>query len=179
MNKAKAIADHLLENDDVDINDFMRDQGVVPKSDNRRVIRYAVTHINRDGMRTLTRANQGRNHFVNKEQAEQWIQTVYGNTPEATIRQVYGPQALGTFEVRPVECYSHGDAIGIFFKESSHDLEKEWDRLDSTGQYNQQRTITQKLRQMQPKPKPVNKIVPSAKGKDLFANMREVVNKSV
>jgi len=31
------------------------------------------------------------------------------------LEQVYGIQSTGTFEVGQVQCYDHGDAVGIYF----------------------------------------------------------------
>lgn len=67
------------------------------------VTRYALTHVNREGMRQLTRAN--REAFL------------LANTI-ACLESAYGKQAVGTFEVRPVQCYTSGDAgdaVGIYF----------------------------------------------------------------
>lgn len=77
--------------------------------------RYVPTHVNRDHMRTLSRPNQGRNHFDDRAAAQKWIDAVMENTSVETIKQVYGEQAVGTFEVRAVECYDHGDAVGRYF----------------------------------------------------------------
>lgn len=76
---------------------------------------YVVTHIDRHGMRTLTFANQGRNHRRTAEEAQHHLDEILKHTSEETLRQCYGPKAIGTFEVRPVECYSHGDAKRVYF----------------------------------------------------------------
>jgi hypothetical protein len=39
-------------------------------------IMFAITKINEDGVRTLARANQGRNHFETKKLAEQYLKDV-------------------------------------------------------------------------------------------------------
>lgn len=76
------------------------------------IIRYAVTHINKGGMRQLSLANQGRNHFDTPEAAEKWLAAFVG---EHRSRLSGGrPETLA---VRPVECYLHGDAVGIYFDE--------------------------------------------------------------
>ena len=76
---------------------------------------FALTHVNRDNMRTLSRSNQGRNHFDTKEQADKWLAGFLENNSQDSIIQVFGKQALGTFEIHPVECYMHGDAVGVWF----------------------------------------------------------------
>jgi hypothetical protein len=78
-------------------------------------IMYAITHVNKAGMRTLSRPNQGRNHFETRKAAEDLLRAMLKNNSPETMRQVYG--ADPRFEVRPVECYDHGDAIGIYFEE--------------------------------------------------------------
>ena len=70
---------------------------------------YAITHVGRDGLRTLTRANQGRNHFETREAAERYLAAMLANNSPDTLRDF--PQ----MEVRPVKCYEHGDAVGVYF----------------------------------------------------------------
>lgn len=77
---------------------------------------YAVTHVNKDGMRTLTYANQGRNHCDKREDAERKLAALVQNTTVDRLEQIFGNQALGTFDVREVDCYDHGDAKSIWFK---------------------------------------------------------------
>jgi hypothetical protein len=73
---------------------------------------YAITHRNRDGMRILTFPNQGRNHYDTQEAAVQALQQFRDN---GSIRNVIGETGYRTLEVRPVTCYDHGDAVGIYF----------------------------------------------------------------
>lgn len=75
---------------------------------------FAITHLNRDGVRQLTRANQGRNHFASEADAERYL-ALFKQSNEASLAQVFGQQAVDTFAVRPVKCYEHGDAVGIYF----------------------------------------------------------------
>ena len=77
---------------------------------------YAVTHVNEDGIRQLSYANQGRNHSETKEEAERKLVPFISNNSESQLSSAFGKQALGTFEVRPVECYDHGDAVRIYFE---------------------------------------------------------------
>lgn len=69
--------------------------------------RYAITHIARDGLRVLTFANQGRNHYDDQADAVRGLASFLQCNPEQTLRDIYGDQAIGTFEVTPVECYDH------------------------------------------------------------------------
>jgi hypothetical protein len=81
-------------------------------------ILYAITHINDDGMRTLTFANQGRNHYQARKDAEAALAAYLSN---GSLRdRVLGDKA-DTLEVRAVECYDHGDAMGIYFSDAIHE----------------------------------------------------------
>lgn len=81
----------------------------------KTITRYAATCVNREGMRTLMRANQSHSHWDSREDAQKWVDAVVGANSEANLEQVWGKQAIGTFEVRPVECYEHGDAVSVYF----------------------------------------------------------------
>lgn len=76
---------------------------------------FAITHVNRDGMRQLSRANQGRCHFTTEVEASRYLELFKQNNAQTSLAQIYGAQSVGTFAVRPVECYDHGDAKGIYF----------------------------------------------------------------
>jgi len=78
-------------------------------------IRFALTHVDKHGMRALTYANQGRNFFNTKEAADKRLADTLANNSEERLADVFGPQSIGTFEVRPVECYDNGDAVGVYF----------------------------------------------------------------
>lgn len=78
-------------------------------------LRYAITHVGRDGLRKLTFANQGRNHHDHKQDADRVLASFVQNNPAETLRDIYGDQAPGTFEVTRVECYDHGDATRTVF----------------------------------------------------------------
>lgn len=71
--------------------------------------RFAVTHINKDGMRTLSFGNQGRNHYDTFEDAAMMIDAMRRNNSPERIAQFYGTP--DTLEVRD----AHGDAKGIYF----------------------------------------------------------------
>lgn len=76
---------------------------------------FALTHVNEYGHRRLTRANQGRNHFETKEKGEEYLATFLKNNSQERLDSVFGKCSAGTFEIRPVLCYHHGDAKGIYF----------------------------------------------------------------
>lgn len=71
---------------------------------------FAITHVNADGMRGLTFANQGRNHHETREAAQAYLDAVAPSLRE----KVLGALA-DSLEVREVECYAHGDAVGVWF----------------------------------------------------------------
>ncbi len=76
------------------------------------VKRYVVTHINKDGMRTLASAQQGRNTYATQEEAQKHLDAMLSNNSMDTLRSVYG----FPLEVRECECYpNHFDPIGIWF----------------------------------------------------------------
>lgn len=78
------------------------------------VVRFVVTHIGRDGMRTLAMACQGRYTYDTPYPAHQWIKDATKNNSADTLRSVFGsPPSL---EVRPVECWPvHFDPKGVYF----------------------------------------------------------------
>lgn len=76
-------------------------------------IRFAPTYINKDGMRTLARANQGHNHFDTREDAEKWLAAVLSN-PNSDKR-MWGD--VSKMRVDAIECHDHGDALGIWIND--------------------------------------------------------------
>ena len=71
--------------------------------------RFAITHINSTGLRTLTFANQGRNHYATYAEAEEAMRMYEPELPKVLMGRA------DTLEVREVECYENGDAKGIYF----------------------------------------------------------------
>jgi len=88
---------------------FVYDTRTPEQIKNSRVWLFAVTYVNKDGMRTLFRANQGRNHFPTLEAAEIWFQAVSNNNSNDILEE------YPNREIRPVLCYPHGDAVGVYF----------------------------------------------------------------
>lgn len=70
---------------------------------------FAITHVNRNGVRTLTFVNQGRNHYATADAANAAMQDY-----EPDLRAKVLGNMADTLEVRPVECYGNGDAVAIF-----------------------------------------------------------------
>jgi hypothetical protein len=74
------------------------------------MILYAITHVGKHGLRQLTFANQGRNHYKTEEDAQTNLELY-----KPDLRAKVIGDAADTLEVRPVECYDSGDARGIYF----------------------------------------------------------------
>lgn len=75
-----------------------------------QVIRYAITHVQRDGLRTLTFANQGRHHYETRAAADAALDAF---RPSLATRMPGGADPA-TLKVCAVVCYDHGDAIGTY-----------------------------------------------------------------
>lgn len=73
--------------------------------------RFAITHFNKEtGVRQLTFANQARNLYDTRTDAEKAMSLF-----EPDLRSKILGDAANTLEVREVECYDNGDATGIYF----------------------------------------------------------------
>jgi len=78
------------------------------------VVRYVVTYINRDHMRALAHAMQGRRTFETPEAAAAWIEAARANNSPAALAPVYGD--VDRLAVRAVACYpGHHDPIAMYF----------------------------------------------------------------
>jgi hypothetical protein len=93
------------------------------------VIRYVVTHINQDGMRTLCGPAQGRNTKETAAEAQDHLDAMMQNNrlEGNLLAGVYGLP----LEVRPVKCYpGHFDPMGIYFdtEGSMEHVNRETDR---------------------------------------------------
>lgn len=80
------------------------------------VTRYVVTHIGTNGERRMTApARQGRYTHATPEEAAQEMRDIL-NVKENNndIPGVFGAQAVGTFEVRPIKCWpGHFDPASL------------------------------------------------------------------
>ena len=82
------------------------------------VIRYIISNIDKDDMRSMTYPCQGRNTRGSKQEAQKDLQDFLSANTEDQIVRIFGKQAAGTFEVSAVECYDgHFDPVGVFVKE--------------------------------------------------------------
>jgi len=76
------------------------------------VIRYVVTHIGRDGMRTLAMPQQGRFTYASAAEAQAWIDAAMEAQSIETMRALYGLP----LEVRACPCWpGHFDPKQIYF----------------------------------------------------------------
>lgn len=81
------------------------------------VIRYVVTHINEDGMRTLCGPAQGRLTNATPEEAQVLLDNIIKNNRLEMNGRIAGVYGL-PLEVRPVKCYpGHFDPMGVFFND--------------------------------------------------------------
>lgn len=80
-------------------------------------VRYVISHIDKDGLRKMTRAQQGRNTHATPEEATEYLEAFLQSNTKPTLAGVYGSQALGTFKVSAIECWSgHNDPKGIYIR---------------------------------------------------------------
>jgi len=74
--------------------------------------RFAITHVDINGLRTLTLSKQGRDTWGTREEAEQWL---------AAARDSLRCKSLGvlanSLRVDEVECYAHGDPVSTYHGE--------------------------------------------------------------
>ena len=68
------------------------------------VTRFVVTFVHRCGERRIAGAVQARNTFATEGAALRSLNDLLENA-DNDIPGVFGPQSVGTFEVRPVECW--------------------------------------------------------------------------
>jgi hypothetical protein len=73
--------------------------------------------MNKDGMRRMTSALQGRNTHATKEEAQKYLKNFITNNSEENLIGIFGKQSIGTFEVSAMECYpEHNDPKGCFIQ---------------------------------------------------------------
>ena len=80
------------------------------------VTRFVITHVGTKGMRTLTEPRQGHYTYATRGEAESKLDAILNGANNNDIPGVFGEQAVGTFEVRPVPCYpGHFDPKTCWF----------------------------------------------------------------
>lgn len=81
-------------------------------------LRFVISHINKDGFRSMTYVNRGENTKATREAAEKLLRNFIENNTSEVLSGVYGSQSIGTFEISAIECYpSHFDPIGHYIDE--------------------------------------------------------------
>lgn len=78
------------------------------------MIRYNVTHIQRDGLRVLLGPAQGRFMKDTREEAEESLRALLASNSSERLASLYGQQSIGTFRVDSFECWDHGDPKRIY-----------------------------------------------------------------
>lgn len=80
--------------------------------DEYKMIRYVITHMGKNGLRTLTFAAQGRHTFDTEGQAQDYLNLLLENGIKTRMPNGCDWQTL---EVRPVECWDHKDPKTCYF----------------------------------------------------------------
>lgn len=76
------------------------------------VTRYVITHVDRNGMRTLAHPMQGRYTYATEAEATAALEAMLDNNSLDTLRAHFGLP----LEVRAVECYpGHFDPVRCWF----------------------------------------------------------------
>mgnify|MGYP001423262646 CR=1 FL=1 len=82
-----------------------------------KVIRYVLSRTDKDGLRIMVYATQGRHTYATRKQAQEHLNAFLKNNTQEQLLGVFGEQAIGTFEVSAVECYpGHFDPIGCYIR---------------------------------------------------------------
>ena len=80
----------------------------------KTITRYVITHIGKDGLRTLIGPAQGRNTYATMQDAEAERAAIIQNNSIDTLNSVYGLP----LSVRECECYPvHFDPVGRYFED--------------------------------------------------------------
>ena len=99
------------------------------------VVRFVVTHVNKEGFRQMTSSCQGRNTYDTWTEANDHRKAILENNTEGMLASVHGEQSINSYRVRPTACYPrHHDPQCIQFGLSSRhrdiadqQLVKHWD----------------------------------------------------
>ena len=76
--------------------------------------KFALTFVNKDGLRVLAHANNGRHFWTTKQEGFNWLKLMYKNTSLDTIKQVFGDKPK--FKINQIVCYSSGDSTRTVFE---------------------------------------------------------------
>lgn len=75
---------------------------------------FAITHKHICGLRGLTFGNQGRNHYTTKGAAEDALDAF----KKGGLDRVLTADQMATLRVDEIDCYPHGDAIGVWVNDA-------------------------------------------------------------
>jgi hypothetical protein len=73
------------------------------------VIRFAITHVAKDGNRVLSDPAQARYMYATHREATQHLSDILAANTKDRIASVFGPKALTTFAIKEVDCFDNGD----------------------------------------------------------------------
>lgn len=83
-------------------------------------MRWAVTHIQRDGLRALSLSTQGRDTYEHQAEAEAAALNIVAVNGTAHLSALYGPQSIGTFRADRIECWAgHFDPCAIYIHDET------------------------------------------------------------
>jgi hypothetical protein len=99
------------------------------------MIKYNISYMAKNGLRTLMGANQGRFFKDTREDAEQWLHVILTNTGEDKLVEIYGKQVRGTFRVDAFSCYEHGDAKSVYIDEGPKEPCPRCGMMHAAGEY--------------------------------------------
>lgn len=78
------------------------------------VVRYVITKVGKDGLRTLAQAAQGRYTYATDAEARAVLTAILSNNSVSTLQSVYGD--LSKMTVEPCNCWpGHFDPMGVYF----------------------------------------------------------------
>jgi hypothetical protein len=98
----------------VELGTWEECEAVADMASDISVVRYVVTYVSQDGLRTLAHPQQGRHTYATAAEAETWLRAMAENNTASTLESVYGPNPR--FQVRAVACYpTHFDPIYVYF----------------------------------------------------------------
>lgn len=87
-------------------------QRCIDTYNNDTVVRYVVTHIGRNGLRTLATPAQGRYTYETAEEAQQHVDGMMQHNSLDTLKSLFGLP----LEVRPCRCWpGHFDPVAVYF----------------------------------------------------------------
>jgi len=82
-------------------------------------IRYVLTKIDKDGLRSMVSSVQGQYTYSTPEEAQVHLDQLLSSNTQERLVEVFGKQVTGTFKVSPVECWQgHNDHKRYYIEET-------------------------------------------------------------